>query len=133
MRRFVFNELPVEEFVPRIFYQLLGNMEQYNYLVQVTLQLNPEIFQFSIIIGDYLFVMVKAFDQGEITETNLRQVVKYDILPKVEKYLYKLFDFLRTENQFFYFWANLNFVKKLLKKENNLRSNPIQIIRSNFF
>ena len=63
---------------------------------QPLLQLKPEIFQFSVIIGTDLFAMVKAFDEKEITETDLRQLIEDGILPKLEKYFQNLLNRLRT-------------------------------------
>lgn len=91
LQKFVLEELSGTEFVDIILPQFYESLTDSLYLQmdfkrQVTLQLRPEIFRFSVIIGDYLFIMVKAFDQGKITEVNLREVIKEDILPKVKKY-----------------------------------------------
>ncbi len=54
-------------------------------LRQATLELKPEISQFSIVIYDF-YLAVQTFYDGIVTEAELRQVIKNNILPRVENY-----------------------------------------------
>ena len=91
LQRFVSKEISGTKFVdiilPQFYKSLVETVSlQMDFERQPLLQLKPEIFQFSAIIGTDLFAMVKAFDEKEITETDLRQLIEDGILPKLEKY-----------------------------------------------
>lgn len=97
MEKFVCHKLSGSEFVQIVFFQLLENRAEYRFLEedfdkQLTLELNPKIFQFSKVIDD-LYLVLESFDNQDpgdgsfyITESQLRQLVKNDVLPKLQKY-----------------------------------------------
>ena len=96
-RKFVSHQLSGAEFVQIVFSQLLENRQKYRFLredfeKQITLDLNPKIFQFSKVIEDF-YLVLESFDNEDscddsfsVTESQLNQLVKNDVLPKLQKY-----------------------------------------------
>jgi hypothetical protein len=93
MEKFVARKLNGSEFVNAVYFTLLSDKSESRVLEkdfekQKTLELNPEIFQFSKVISKFE-VVLSIFDEepepGDITEDELREIVK-EHLPKVRKY-----------------------------------------------
>ncbi len=90
VKRFISKELPVEELVSRVSFQCLSSLKECKLLesdfpAQSKLEFDPKISQFSTVIYD-LCEIVQDFHDGVIPENQLRQLVKNDVLPKLQKY-----------------------------------------------
>lgn len=104
MEKFAAGELSGLEFVNRVYYTILADKKDSKILEtdferQATLDLNPDMFQFSKVIGDFEFVLSIFDDEPEIdedeepeigqssflTEDQLRGIIKKE-LPKIQKY-----------------------------------------------
>lgn len=101
MEKFAAEELSGSEFVNRVYYTILSDTKESKILEtdfekQATLELNPEIFQFSKVIRDFELVLsICDFDEEPeidedeeasfLTEDKLRAIIKKE-LPKIQKY-----------------------------------------------
>lgn len=104
MEKFAAEELSGSEFVNSVYYTILADKKdsrilQTDFEMQATLELNPEIFNFSKIIRDFEFVLsifdeepeIDEYEEAEIgqssflTEDQLREIIKKE-LPKIQKY-----------------------------------------------
>ena len=90
MENFVARKLNGSEFVSTVFYILLSDKQESRILEtefdkQETLELDPEIFQFSEVIKNLEVALEPDPELPYLTEDSLREIVK-DYLPKVRKY-----------------------------------------------
>jgi hypothetical protein len=92
MKKFVSHKCRASDFACTVYFFIRNDIKKCECLIryfekQSTLELNPKIFQFSKIIGDFEFIPEGFIPNTttNLTEDELRQIVK-NVLPKVQKY-----------------------------------------------
>jgi len=92
MKKFVSHECSASDFACTVYFLIRNDIKESECLIkdfekQLTLELNPKIFQFSKTISDFELVLEGFIPEPttNLTEDELRQIVK-NVLPKVQKY-----------------------------------------------